>query len=212
MFRTANGLRLQDADGGGDTKTIAGTTEFDYPSTITPDGETLLFMRSAQGTSFDVFTLPLRDPAKATPIIQTTAYESGARLSPDHRWLIYVSNESGQNEIYLRQFHGSVRRWQVSTQGGTQAMWNPNGKEIFYRSADKMMVVAISTSPEVVLSRPQIVFEQRYAFGAGITIPNYDVSRDGQRFVMIKDEATAGRLNIVLNWLPSLTRQAVANR
>jgi Tol biopolymer transport system component len=211
IFRTSNGLRLQDADGSGETQSVGGTTEFDYPSAITPDGETLLFMRSTPDTSFDVFTLPLRDPVKATPIIRTAAYEGGARLSPDRRWLIYVSNESGQNEIYLREFTGSDRRWQVSTQGGIQAMWNPNGKEIFYRNADKMMAVTISTSPTVVLSRPQALFEQRYAFGAGITIPNYDVSRDG-RFVMIKDDASAGRLNVEVNWLPSLARHDAAAR
>ena len=74
-----------------------------------------------------------------------------------------------------------------------------------------MMAVGISTTPEVVLARPQMVFEQHYAFGAGITIPNYDVSHDGQRFVMIKDEATAGRLNLVVNWLPTLARREAAN-
>ena len=138
--------------------------------------------------------------------MNTAAYEGGARLSPDGRWLTYVSNESGQNEVYMRPFPGPDRRWQISTQGGTQAIWNPNGKEIFYRSANKMMVVEVSTAPEVTLSPPRLLFEQRYAFGAGVTIANYDVSRDGQRFVMVKDESSAGRLNVVLNWFSDLAR------
>ena len=89
--------------------------------------------------------------------------------------------------------------WQVPRSGGTP-------KEIFYRSGNRMVAVEVSTAPNVVLSPPRVLFEQRYAFGAGITIANYDVTRDGQRFVMIKDESSAGRLNVVLNWFTELTR------
>jgi hypothetical protein len=132
--------------------------------------------------------------------VKTPAYEGGARLSPDGKWLAYVSNESGQNEIYVRPFGGPDRRWQVSAQGGTQLVWNPNGREIFFRDGNKMMAVDVSVGAEgLTLSPPHVLFEQRYAFGAGITIANYDVSRDGQRFLMVKDEASAGRLNVVLN-------------
>jgi hypothetical protein len=69
-----------------------------------------------------------------------------------------------------------------------------------------MMVVGFATDPEVTLTSPRLLFEQQYAYGAGITIANYDVTPDGQRFVMVKDEATAGRLNVVLNWLAYLAR------
>ena len=123
------------------------------------------------------------------PLLNTSAYEGGARLSPDGRWLVYISNESGQNEVYLRPFPALDRRWTISTQGGTQALWNPNGKEIFYRNGDKMMAVEVTTTPEVKLSAPRVLFEKRYAFGAGITMANYDVTRDGQRFIMVKDES-----------------------
>ena len=75
-------------------------------------------------------------------------------------WLTYVSNESGRNEIYLRPFPGSGRRLQISSERRyTQAIWNPNGKEIFYRIGDKMMVVEISTTPDVTLSPPRLLFE-----------------------------------------------------
>jgi hypothetical protein len=123
-----------------------------------------------------------------------------------------VSNESGENEVYLRPFPGPDRRWSISIQGGTQPVWNPNGKELFYRNGDKMMAVDITTTPDVRLSAPRVLFEQRYAFGAGITFANYDVMPDGQHFVMVKDEAAAGRLNVVLNWLPELARLAPVGR
>jgi hypothetical protein len=71
-----------------------------------------------------------------------------------------------------------------------------------------MMVVEMSTTPAVTLSPPRLLFEQRYAFDAGITIANYDVSLDGQRFIMVKGESSAGRLNVVLNWFGDLARLA----
>jgi Tol biopolymer transport system component len=212
LFRSSIGIRTLDATGSGREQTLAGTTEWDYPSSITPDGQTLIMQRrTSEETSFDTYAVALSDPLKARPLLSTPAYEGGARLSPDGRWLTYVSNESGRNEIYLRPYAGEDRRWQVSTGGGTQAIWNSNGREIVYREGDRLMSVDLVTSPAVSLSQPRALFEQRYAFGAGITIPNFDISSDGQRFLMIKDEATAGRLHVVMNWFGDLTRRARAD-
>jgi serine/threonine protein kinase/Tol biopolymer transport system component len=210
IYRSPSGLKIQDAEGSGQGQLVTGTSDYDYPAAVASDGDTLVFMRSTQETSFDILLLSLRNPAQVRPWLKTPAYESGAQLSPDSKWLTYVSNESGQNEVYLRRFLGPDRRWTISTQGGTQPLWSPNGKEIFYRDGDKMMAVAIATAPDVELSAPRVLFEQRYAFGAGITIANYDVAADGERFIMVKDEAGAGRLNVVLNWLSELRRVASA--
>ena len=209
IYRSPSGLRIQDVEGSGQAQPVAGTSDFDYASDVAADGDTIVMMRSTQDTSFDLYSLSLRDPSQVKTLLKTPAYEAGARLSPDGRWLAYVANESGQNEVYLRPFPGPDRRWTVSTQGGTQPVWNPNGKEIFYRAGDKMMSVEIATTPEMKLSPPRMLFEQPYAFGRGITIPNYDVTPDG-RFIMVKDEPGAARLNIILNWLSELRRVAPA--
>jgi Tol biopolymer transport system component len=207
LVRSSVGMTIHEADGSGHSETVPGTSEFDYPAAMTADGGTLVFLRSGQQTSFDIMSLPLGNPRQIRAIVKTPAYEGGARLSPDGKWLVYVSNESGQNEIYVRPFSGPDRRWQVSSQGGTQSLWNPNGREIFYRDGNKMMTVAVTTEGDgLKLSPPHMLFEQRYAFGAGITIANYDVSRDGQRFLMVKDEAGAGRLNVVLNAFAELAK------
>jgi hypothetical protein len=73
-----------------------------------------------------------------------------------------------------------------------------------------MMAVEMSSAPEGALSSPRLLFERPYAFGSGITIANYDVARDGQRFVMVKDESDAGRLNVVLNWFSDPARSIPA--
>jgi CubicO group peptidase (beta-lactamase class C family) len=92
----------------------------------------------------------------AIAIVQTLAYEAGARPSADNHWLAYVSNESGRNEVYVRPFQGADRRWKVSTDGGSQPVWNPNGQEIFYRIGDRMMAVAVTAvGSELRLSAPQ---------------------------------------------------------
>jgi eukaryotic-like serine/threonine-protein kinase len=215
IYRSASGLRIKDAEGGdGDGQVVAGTGDSDYAADFANDADTLTFVRSTQTTSFDILTLSLRDPTKVQVLLKTSAYEGGPRLSPDKKWLAYVLNEGAQNDVYLRPYPAMDRRWAVSTQGGTQPVWNPTGKEIFYRSGDKMMAVDVdvTTSPEVKLSTPRVLFEQRYAYGAGITFANYDVTRDGQRFIMVKDEVTGGRLNVVLNWLTELNRLAPARQ
>ena len=201
MHRSGVGLRLQSTDSNAPGRTLAGTTEFDYPSAVSADGTTLVLQRSSPETSFDVFVAPIADPSRTTALVHTPAYEAGARLSRDGRWLVYVSNESSRNEVYVRPFGGSDRRWQVSSGGGTQPTWNPNGKEIFYRIGDRMMAVGVTVDgDELRLSPPQQLFARAYAYGAGITIANYDVTQDGQRFVMVSDDPTVGRLRVILNW------------
>lgn len=201
LHRSGAGLRLQSTDSGAPARTLAGTSEFDYPSAVTPDGKTLLFQRSSPETAFDIFVAPLSDSTHVTPVVQSAAYEAGAQLSSDGRWIVYVSNESGRNEIYIRPFQGADRRRQVSSDGGSQPVWNPNGKEIFYRIGDRMMAVGVTvTGNDVQLSAPQQLFARTYAFGAGITIPNYDVTRDGQRFLMVRDDTAVGRLRVILGW------------
>ena len=124
--------------------------------------------------------------------------------------MAYASDETGQMQVYLRPFPGPDPKEPVSTQGGTQPVWNRNGKELFYRNGNKMMVVDVSTSQRLVLSQPRQLFEQPYGFFT-ITIPNYDVSLDGQRFLMVKDESGSHRLNLVLNWLAELKRLVPTN-
>jgi serine/threonine-protein kinase len=201
VHRSGIGLRVQSTDSGSPGRTLQGSTEFDYPGAVTADGQTLMLLRSSPDTSFDILAGPLDDPGKATPVVQTPAYEGGAQLSADGRWLVYVSNESGRNEVYVRPFRGAARRWQVSSDGGSQPVWNPNGNEIFYRIGARMMAVGVTAAgSELQLSAPRQLFARAYAYGAGITIANYDVTKDGQRFVMVSDEATAGRLRVILNW------------
>lgn len=208
VYRTLTGLYEIDTDGGGQSRGIPNTSVADIPTSISPDGLTLAYIHQSPEGGGDVYTLPLRKEGQPGPLVSTSGYDGGGQFSPDGRWMAYVSNESGRYEVSVRPYPGPDRKIQVSTQGGTHPRWNRNGKEIFYRSGNRMMVVDVSTNPDLKLSAPRLLFEQRYAFGGAQTVPNYDVSADGKRFLMIKDESSSGRLNIVLNWFNELNRLA----
>ena len=212
VFRTQAGLRWIDADGSGRSEAIPATSVNDYPSSVSPDGKALAITRITPSTSADVYTLSLEGDPKAQVVVSGPAYEGGPQFSPDGRWLAYVSDESGTAQVYLRPYPGPGRRWQLSTQGGRQPLWNPSGMELFYRDANKMMAVDVSTPNDVVLSPPRVLFEQRYAYGTGVTTANYDISSDGRRFVMVKGESGSGRLNLVLNWLEELKQRLPATK
>ena len=201
IHRSGVGLRIENTGGVEPGRTLPGTTEFDYPGAVTPDNQTMVLLRNTPTTSFDLLVAPFSNPAQTRPFAQTPAYEGGGRLSSDGKWLVYVSNESGSNQVYLRSFPDGDRRLQVSTGGGTQPSLSGNGKEVFYRNGNRMMAVEVRTAAaSIELSQPKLLFERPYSYGAGITIANYDVTADGQRFLMVKDEADVGRLRMILNW------------
>ena len=187
-------------------KAVRASSTGDFPSAIAADGDTLLVARQTANTSQDIYALSLAGKWEPKPIINTPAFEGGAQFSPDGRWIAYVSDESGRMQVYVRPYPAMDRRWPISTEGGTSPMWNRNGRELFYRNGDKMMAVDVGGGSDLRLSAPRLLFEQPYAFGQTITLPNYDVRPDGQRFLMVKDEPGAGRLNVVLNWFTDLNR------
>ena len=128
-------------------------------------------------------------------------------LSPDGQWLAFVSNESGDNEVYVRPFSGSRRKTRVSSDGGQELAWAPDGRELFYRSGDRMMAVDIVTRPTLRPGTPRLLFER--AFAKGGPWRDYDVSLDGRRFLMLKptmEDVALTQLNVVLNWLEELNR------
>jgi hypothetical protein len=161
-------------------------------------------------TGYDIWVLHVSD-RKAQPFIRTPFNETVPQFSPlDGRWLAYVSNESGRNEIYVQAYPGPGGKWQISTDGGTEPVWNRNGRELFYRSGNKMMAVDITAQPSFSAGKPRVLFEGPY-LPTPATFPNYDVSLDGQRFLMLKPaekiQAQSTQINVVLNWFEELKQK-----
>ena len=133
-------------------------------------------------------------------------------FSPDGHWLAYISDESGRPEIYVQPYPGPGGKWQISTEGGIEPAWNRNGRELFFRSGSKMMGVEVTTQPTFSAGKPKVLFEGQYLeVQAGLMGTAYDVSPDGQRFLMIKSgeqaQAAPTQINVVLNWFEELKRR-----
>jgi len=205
-------LFWQWADGSGGLERLATSEYVNAPMSWSPDGQLLAFLEVNPNTGYDILVLRLTD-RKTQPFLRTPFNESAARFSPDGRWLAYISDESGHWEIYVQPYPGPGGKWQISTEGGTEPLWNPNGRELFYRSGDKMMAVEITTKPSFSAGKPKVLFEGRYQLAPG-TFPNYDVSPDGQRFLMLKPSeqgaASPTQINVVLNWFEELKRNVPA--
>jgi Tol biopolymer transport system component/tRNA A-37 threonylcarbamoyl transferase component Bud32 len=213
------------ADGSGGLERLTTSEYVPVPHSWSPDGQLMAFVEVNPSTGYDIWILRMGDPSpgsgqvplagsgqvrKAQPFLRTRFDEAVPRFSPDGRWLAYVSNESGRSEIYVQPYPGPGGKWQISTDGGTEPVWNPSGRELFYRTGDKMIAVEITTQPSFSVGKPRMLFEGRYRL-TRVTSPNYDVSRDGQRFLMLKPveqaQAASTQINVVLNWFEELKRR-----
>jgi Tol biopolymer transport system component/predicted Ser/Thr protein kinase len=202
-------LFWQLADGSGGLERLTTSEYTQIPMSWSPDGRLLAFIEVNPTTGYDIWMLRLSD-RKALPFLRTPFNESVPRFSPDGRWLAYISNESGRFEIYMQPYPGPGGKWQISTEGGTEPVWNPNGRELFYRSGNKMMAVDIATQPSFAAGKPRMLFAGQYE-PTPFTNPNYDVSPDGQRFLMLKPneqaEVAPTQINVVLNWFEELKQK-----
>ena len=166
----------------------------------------MVYASRDQGQDRNLWTLVEGSNTKPAVFVQSPFDETLGRLSPDGRWMAYVSDKSGRDEVYVRPFPASTGEWQVSTAGGSEPRWNRNGEELFYHGADqKLMVVDVKTQPAFEHSRPKVLFPVRLSRSG---IWNYDVTPDGQRFVMsveLGDELPKP-ISVVLNWAVGLSR------
>jgi eukaryotic-like serine/threonine-protein kinase len=192
------------ADGSGKTGFVPAGLVNDFPSSPGPDSDSILDVRVQSKTAGDIFLMSIRGRFPPKPLLVTSAYEGGAELSPDRRWILYQSNESGQPEIYVRRYPALDREWQVSEGGGVQGRWSSTSREIYYRSGRQMMSVSLDArGAEPSFGKPKALFADEFDFGQNISIPNYDVTRDG-RFIMLRRGTHGGNLRIVTHWTEEL--------
>ena len=146
--------------------------------------------------------------SREDPFVQEPGNQWGASASPDGRYVAYAGDETGRFEIYVRPFPGPGPKRQLTTEGGEEPVWSRDGRELFYRSGQRLMVIPVATSPPFQSGRPRLVFEGRFVQGDP-GLPAYDVSPDGRRFLMMKNEHEAQRreLRVILNWFEDLKRR-----
>jgi len=138
--------------------------------------------------------------------LQTPFDEGASRFSPDGRFVVYVSDESGRFEVYVRSFPNGDGKWRVSTNGGGGPRWRRDGRELFYTEGDKLMAVAVTTQTSFSPGTPAPVFENSSLPSFN---PQYDVAPDGKRFIvrerLVSEEPLA--IHVVHNWFEEFRRR-----
>jgi serine/threonine protein kinase len=212
------------ADGTGKVEPLASLADRQiFPGSWSKDGN-ILTLNGTQtvgdtGRS-DIWTLSMEGEKAVKPLLQEDYSEMQPEISPDGRWMAYVSDESGRREIYVRPFPEVNRgKWPVSTSGGDNPLWSPNSREIYYRNDDSVMAVSVKTEPTFTPGKPQKLFSGRYVKSSASAgdIPPWGISPDGKRFLMIKPVEPTGKsttaeaphkIVVVVNWFEELKQRA----
>ncbi len=199
------GIYQKATSGSGEEKLLVKSDAFLLPTSISPDGRSLAYQRQDPKTGWDVMVVPLTGDVKPVSFRVTRFREAQPRFSPDGRFIAYVSNESGRNEVYVQTYPGPGRTWQISTAGGTDPQWRQDGKELYYRGLDqKLMAVEVGGGDALEPGLPQVLFQARISIGNSST--KYLPDRTGQKFLFL---APLGReamtpTTVVLNWFAGL--------
>jgi serine/threonine protein kinase len=179
------------------------------PTSVSPDGKMVIGFN----TSGELWVLPLSEGssgnAKPQSFLDSRSQKAEPAFSPDGHWVTYRSDETGNREIYVAPYPGPGGKFLISTEGGISPHWTDDGRELLYRSGDKIMVVDVQTSPEFRAGTPKILFEGTFG-------NSFDVTSDGKRFLMIKPHAIAQRsadqVTVVLNWFDELRRRVPTSK
>ncbi|MBI2690118.1 MAG: PD40 domain-containing protein [Acidobacteria bacterium] len=195
------GLYSRKASGGPEQRLV--DAEFDqYPYDWSRDGKFLIYCEVNPQSKLDLWLLPLAGESKPRVFLRTPFSEDSPRFSPDGHWVVYVSDESGKNEVYVTSFPAAEGKWQISTAGGAYPRWSNDGREIFYESSDgQMMAVPVLGRPgKFESSKPKRLFPH--------PLPgrHFEVGPQGDRFLMMVTAEGHGRneLTVFLNWQSAL--------
>ena len=184
-----------------------------------PDGHAIAYTAVTPDAGAHIMVASFDGDRGSRPFADIKAPAGSPKFSPDGGWLAYCSNESGRPQVYVQAFPGPGAKIQISTEGGTDPVWKRNGGELFYRNGDSMMAVEVSTTSRLLAGRPRELWKGHYSHGMsascgppGATSSNYDVTADGTRFLMVRDDdqdrVTSRQIVVVQGWAGELTRLA----
>ena len=193
------------ADGGGEERKLIETAAGPgWISDWSVDGKYILYSISETGNSYDLWYGESNQDGDYEPhlFLQTPFSERTPKLSPDGRFIVYTSDESGRDEIYVQPFPEGGRRTTVSSNGGQNPRWSRDGRELFYTEGSTLVAVAVAPGPTFSARSKEYLFE--HPMLAWIHMPQYDVSADGQRFIIptpVEDAPGAQKMiRVVQNW------------
>ena len=209
------GFFRKSADGTGEVEhlaTIDGATRL-WTYGWSPDGNSLVFDLLQADPGEDIGVLSVEGERSWVPLLETETREIAPAISPDGQWIAYVSGETGRFEVYVQRFPDLGERQQISTEGGMDPTWSPDGRALFYLGTrggggpDEMAVVTIDSGPPLSVGNPEVLFDHAPSRRGPGNGRMYDIAPDGQRFLMVALSGTAEtgatitpQINVVLNW------------
>lgn len=196
-----DGIVRRAADGTGATEVLFETELTPILGNVSPDGRFLVY------SDFDdIWILPLTGDDEPEPLVSASRAQTEPRFSPDGRWIAYVSDESGREEIYVQPFQRAGGRTLISTAGGQKPLWRGDGRELFFYGEGAVQSVPIRTEPEFQAGTPAALF-------ALPGLQDFDVMPDGDRFLVIQRDVSAfpSEVHVVVNWFSELERLVPTN-
>jgi len=202
---TARVILERRADGSGDPKELWHGEQHVHVLQYTPDGRSLLFETEPPNASIRILPLDGSDPAGSV-LIDTSANETNARVSPNGRWIAYVSDVSGSEQIYVEPFPGRGSRTPIAA--GGQPVWARNGRRLFYRSAGAFWGVDVTEGNTFTPGNPIRLFDDVFE-SKGNTHTGYDVGKDGRFMVVgsVDSERQVTALRLIENWLTEVEKR-----
>jgi Tol biopolymer transport system component len=191
VYSSNSDLWWMAADGSGRPDSLLVANGSRFAGSITPDGHAVVFQESGSD-HVGIRALAFDSAPAARMVIPGPSNESAPALSPDGRWLAYQSDQSGRMEVYVRPYPGPGAQVPVSLQGGTEPAWSRNGRELFYRAGDTLMVASITSAPTFAVTARRALFSG--SFLSSGRFREYDVAPDGQHFVMVGGAAARSTL------------------
>jgi len=206
IYASAHGARAWNlwsrrADAAGDEERLSTSDEVQVALALSPSGRSLVYMEGS-GPKGNLFRMPLDASVPAAPLFPSRVWGLAASFSPDGRWLAYDSVESGRSEVYVRPFPEGNERFQLSTGGGDTPVWSKSG-EVFYHEGGGIYSVSVTSRVRaLVISKPTLLFRTGGKTGL---VPAFDVTPDGQRFLMLRSRG-GEHVSLILNWPSDIAR------
>ena len=197
-YSTSAEILVKASDGTGDSLPVVDRDERQGEPSWSSDGTLLVYTDSGASTGDDIWVLPRGEAPR--PVVATSANERAPALAPNGKWIAYQSDASGRAEIYVQPFSGPGARQLISTNGGREPVWSRDGRELFYRESSAVMAVAVERGDSFRAGAPKLLFDGPYLNDL-TGHASYDVSPDGRRFLMIRNqEGGLAELRVVVNF------------
>jgi serine/threonine-protein kinase len=208
---------VRQADGSGTPEEFkSGLEEYDrtYVNCWTPDGSMLVVTVPQRRIGWDLMVLPLTGGRKPWKFLSTKSDEWVASLSPNGKWLAYISNETGVSQVFVRPFPGGTGQWQISADQAFETHWSIDGKMLYYNTGHSIMAVPIEATQSLVAGQASVLLKdyRPLSIESGIT---FDVSPDGLHLLVTKSQDTEEaplQIDVVLNWTDEISKVVASTK